>query len=165
NLVTIPLESAVNGIPRMTTLRSKSVQGLSSVFMFFERGADLMTVRQMVGERVAVAATKLPREVEAPRMMPPLSSTSRVLHIGLTPKPSDKLQPGEPKLDLTEISVLNRWVIEPRLSNVPGVANVSTYGQHDKQFQVLVKPEELRAYGVTLEQIKLALKSSVVHAS
>jgi CzcA family heavy metal efflux pump len=165
NLVTIPLESAVNGIPRMTTLRSKSVQGLSSVFMFFERGADLMTVRQMVGERVAVAATKLPREVEAPRMMPPLSSTSRVLHIGLTPKPPDKLEPGEPKLDLTEISVLMRWVIEPRLINVPGVANVSTYGQHDKQFQVLVKPEELRAYGVTLEQIKQAVKGSVAHAS
>src|ERR1051325_2849 len=59
NLVTIPIESAVNGIPRMTTLRSKSVQGVSSVVMLFERGTDLFQVRQMITERVAVAATKL----------------------------------------------------------------------------------------------------------
>src|SRR5436309_1591339 len=83
NLVTIPIESAVNGIPHMTTLRSKSVQGVSSVVMLFERGTDLFKVRQMISERVAVAATKLPVQVSAPRVMPPLSSTSRVLHIGL----------------------------------------------------------------------------------
>ncbi len=165
NLVTIPLESAVNGIPRMTTLRSKSVQGLSSVFMFFERDADLFQVRQMVSERVAVAAAKLPGQVQQPRVMPPLSSTSRVLHIGLTPKKLEQLQPGEPKLDITEISVLMRWVIEPRLLRVPGVANVSTFGQHDKQYQILVRPDDLRAYGVTLEQIKQAVKGSVVNAS
>src|SRR5215813_7832753 len=86
NLVTIPIESAVNGIPHMTTLRSKSVQGVSSVVMLFERDTDLFKVRQMVSERVAVAATKLPTQVLAPRVMPPLSSTSRVLHIGLTAK-------------------------------------------------------------------------------
>ena len=73
NLVTIPIESAVNGIPHMTTLRSKSVQGVSSVVMLFERGTDLFKVRQMISERVAVAATKLPVQVSAPRVMPPLS--------------------------------------------------------------------------------------------
>ena len=165
NLVSIPLESACNGIPHMTTLRSKSVQGLSSVVMYFERGADLFQARQMVAERIAVASAKLPVQVEKPRVMPPLSSTSRVLHIGLTPKRPDKLQPGEPKLDITEVSVLMRWVIEPRLLRVPVVANISTYGQHDKQYEVLVKPEDLRAHEVTLEQIKQAVRGSVVHAS
>jgi CzcA family heavy metal efflux pump len=165
SLVSIPLESAVNGIPRMTTLRSKSVQGLSSVVMLFERGADLFQARQMVGERVAVAAARLPQQVQAPRVMPPLSSTSRVLHIGLTPKRPEDLQPGEPKLDVTEVSVLLRWVIEPRLLRVPGVANISTYGQHDKQYQIQIKPEDLRAHGVTLEQVKQAVKASVVHGS
>ena len=96
-LVTIPLESALNGVPRMKEMRSKSVQGLSSVVMLFERGTDLFKVRQMVSERVAVAATGLPQQVKAPgpRLMPPLSSTSRVLHIGLTSKPKDQLKPGE----------------------------------------------------------------------
>src|SRR3954452_18809445 len=90
SLVTIPIENAVNGVPQMTTLRSKSVQGLSSVVMLFEPGTDLFKVRQMVAERVAEAKHQLPQQVferGGPRMMPPLSSTSRVLHIGLTPKP------------------------------------------------------------------------------
>lgn len=165
NLVTIPLESAVNGVPSMTTLRSKSVQGLSSVVMFFERGTDLFQARQMVGERVTVAASKLPAQVQTPRVMPPLSSTSRVLHIGLTPKKPERLQPGEPKLDVTDVSVLHRWVVEPRLLRVPGVANVSAYGQHDKQYQVLVKPEDLRAHNVTLDQVKQAVRDSVVQGS
>src|SRR5262245_444846 len=165
SLVTIPLESAVNGVPHMTTLRSKSVQGLSSVVMLFERGTDLFKVRQMVSERVAVAATRLPQQVATPRLMPPLSSTSRVLHLGLTAKPKTDLQPGEPQPTQTDVSVLMRWVIEPRLLAVPGVANISTYGQHDKQFQVQVKPAELRAHGITLEQVKKAVRDAVVFGS
>ncbi len=165
NLVTIPLEAALNGIPHMTTLRSKSVQGVSSVVMLFEHNTDLFKVRQMVSERVAVAATRLPVQAKSPHVMPPLSSTSRVLHIGLTPKRQEDRKPGEPILDQTEVSVLLRWVIEPRLLRVPGVANISTYGQHDKLFQVLVKPEEMRSHEVTLEQVKKALRDSVVHGS
>src|SRR5262245_38633101 len=165
SLVTIPLESAVNGVPHMTTLRSKSVQGLSSVVMLFERGTDLFKVRQMVAERVAVAATRLPQQVGTPRLMPPLSSTSRVLHIGLTPKRKQDLKPGEPELTQTDVSVLLKWVIEPRLLRVPGVANVSTYGQHDKQYQVQVKPADLRAQGVTLDQVKQAVRQAVVFGS
>src|SRR5262249_16553254 len=159
-LVTIPVESAVNGIPHMAVLRSKSVQGLSSVVMLFERGTDLFKVRQMVAERVAVAAGVaggaggLRKQAGTPRLMPPLSSTSRVLHIGLTPKRKQDLKPGEPELTQTDVSVLLKWAIEPRLLRVPGVANVSTYGQHDKQYQAQVKPADLRAQGVTLDQVK-----------
>src|SRR5262245_52265755 len=76
-LVTVPLESALNGMPGMTTLRSKSVQGLAQVQMLFERGTDLFHARQMVSERVAVAAAQLPQRALAPRVLPPLSSTSR----------------------------------------------------------------------------------------
>src|SRR5262245_39337259 len=75
SLVTIPIENAVNGVPRMTTMRSKSVQGLSSVQMYFERGADLTKVRQMVAERVGEAKHLLPLQVGTPHLMPPLSST------------------------------------------------------------------------------------------
>ncbi len=165
NLVTIPLESAVNGLPRMTTLRSKSVQGLSSVQILFERGSDLFQTRQIVAERVAVAASRLPQQAKAPQVLPPLSSTSRVLKLGLTPKAKDKLQPGEPLLTQTDISVIMKWVVEPRLLAVPGVANVSTYGMHPRQYQVLVKPADLRDHGVTLEQVKRAAAQSSVYAS
>src|SRR4051794_15431078 len=68
NMVTLPLEGALTGLPRMTTLRSKSVQGLSSVQMLFEQGSDLFHVRQMVSERVAGAASRLPQQAKAPHV-------------------------------------------------------------------------------------------------
>src|SRR4051794_37080143 len=94
HLVTLPLESALTGMPRMTTLRSKSVQGLSAVQMLFEPGSDVFQARQMVTERVAVVATRLPQQTKTPHVLPPLSSTSRALHIGLKPKHRDQLKPG-----------------------------------------------------------------------
>src|SRR5262249_35932872 len=112
-LVTIPMESALNGIPQMTTMRSKSVQGLSAVQMLFEHGTNIFQARQMVSERVAVEASRLPQQVKTPHVLPPLSSTSRVLKIGLTPKAKDKLAPGEPLLTQTDVSVLMKWVMEP----------------------------------------------------
>jgi CzcA family heavy metal efflux pump len=165
NLVTIPLESAVNGLPRMTTLRSKSVQGLSAIQVLFEPGSDLFQARQMVAERVAVAAVQLPQQVKSPHVLPPLSSTSRVLKIGLTALPADQLQPGERELTQTDISVLTQWVVQPRLLAVPGVANVSTWGIQPKQYQVLVNPIDLRDHGVTLDQVKLAVRQAAVYAS
>src|SRR5581483_2339918 len=113
-LVTIPLENAVVGVPQMTTLRSKSVQGLSAVQLLFERGTNIFQARQMVTERVAVAAAHLPQQVRTPQLLPPLSSTSRVLKIGLTAKRPNQLQPGEPQLDQTDVSVLMKWTIGPR---------------------------------------------------
>src|SRR4051812_45863772 len=165
SMVTLPLEGALTGLPRMTTLRSKSVQGLSSVQMLFERGSDLFQVRQMVAERVAVVAARLPAQTKTPHVLPPLSSTSRALHVGLTPKRKDQLKPGEPELTQTDVSVLMKWVIEPRLLAVPGVANISTYGMQPKQYQVLVRPTDLRDHGVTLAQVKQAAAQSAVYAS
>jgi CzcA family heavy metal efflux pump len=159
-LVSVPLESALNGLPQMTTLRSKSVQGLSSVQMLFEPGTDLFRARQMVTERVAVTAARLPQQARAPQIMPPLSSTSRVLKLGLTPKKGHV-----PPLDQTDVSVLMKWVIEPRLRAVAGVANVSTYGLHDRQYQILVKPADLRDHGLTLNQVRDATKQAVVYGS
>src|SRR5262245_63525818 len=72
-LVTIPVESAVNGLPRMTTIRSKSVQGLSQVVVLFEQGTDIFQARQMVSERVAAIASRLPQQARTPHVLPPLS--------------------------------------------------------------------------------------------
>src|SRR5262249_42592132 len=109
----------------------------------------------------ALVSTRRPQRAKPRRALPILSSTSRVLKIGLTPKKKD----GRPLTTQTDISVLMRWTIEPALLSVPGVANVSTYGLQDRQYQVLVDPRQLRAKGVTLDQVKLALRQGVVYGS
>src|SRR5436190_3719336 len=111
-----------------------------------------MRVRQMVQERTTAAAAQLPTVSKKPIILQPLSSTSRVMKIGLW---SDKLT----QRDLTELVL---WTIRPKLMTVPGVANVAVWGQRDKQFQVLVDPEQLRAHRVTLDAVARAAKDATV---
>lgn len=152
SLVTVPVETAVNGVPGLMTLRSKSVLGLSSVQILFERGSDVMRARQMVGERVTQVQARLPLAARQPVLMPPLSSTSRAMKIGLTSK----------TLDHMKLSEMVRWTIRPRLMAVPGVANVAVWGQRDRQLQVLVDPDRLRASGVTLAEVRAAAGDAVL---
>lgn len=140
-LVTVPLEAALAGIPGLETQRSKSVLGLSSVVLLLREGTDPLRSRQLVQERLAIEATRLPAAARAPVILPPLSSLSRVMKIGVR---SDKLS----QLDLSEIV---RFTIRPKLLAVAGVANVSVWGQRDRQLQVLIEPERLRAHDLTLE--------------
>ncbi|MBI0533466.1 MULTISPECIES: efflux RND transporter permease subunit [unclassified Sphingomonas] len=152
SLVTVPIETAVNGVPGLMTLRSKSVLGLSSVQILFERGSDVVRARQMVGERITQVQPRLPLAARQPVLMPPLSSTSRAMKVGLSSK----------KLDQMQISELVRWTIRPRLMAVPGVANVAVWGQRDRQLQVLVDPDRLRAAGVTLAEVRAAVGDAVL---
>ena len=152
SLVTVPIETAVNGVPGLMTLRSKSVLGLSSVQILFERGADVIRARQMVGERIAQVQPRLPLAARQPVLMPPLSSTSRAMKVGLS----------STKLDQMKLSELVRWTIRPRLMAVPGVANVAVWGQRDRQLQVLVDPDRLRAAGVTLAEVRAAAGDAVL---
>ena len=114
-------------------IRSESVPGLSSIVLVFEPGTDIYRARQLVQERLTQAHA-LPHVSKPPTMLQPLSSSSRVLMIGLS---SDELSP-------IEQSVLARWTMRPRLMGVPGVANVAIWGQRDQQLQVQVDPEQLR---------------------
>jgi CzcA family heavy metal efflux pump len=152
SLVTVPLETAVNGAPGLKTLRSKSVLGLSSVVMIFEEGTELLRARQLVQERIAVVAPRLPAGVRAPVMLPPLSATSRAMKIGITSS----------TLDAMALSELVRWTLRPALMGVPGVANVAVWGQRDRQLQVLVDPARLAAAGVTLAEVQNAAGDAVV---
>lgn len=151
-LITVPLEAALNGVPGLKTMRSKSVLGLSSVVLILDPATDAMTARQMVQERLSRAAAQLPRVARVPVMLSPLSSLSRVLKVGLTSE----------RLTQVELSTLARWTIRPRLMAVPGVANVAIWGQRDRQLQVLVDPDRLRAHGVTLDQVIRAAGDGVV---
>jgi Cu/Ag efflux pump CusA len=155
SLVTVPLENSLNGLPFLKTIRSKSVLGLSSVVMIFHSGTDILKARQLVQERLNLAQSRLPAVVKPSVLMAPHSSLSRVLKVGLTSGTLDQMQ-------LSELAV---WTMRPRLMSVPGVANVAIWGQRDRQFQVLVDPQRLRAAGVTLDAItKAAGDASVISA-
>src|SRR5688500_20083943 len=83
-LVTVPLEQALNGVPELDTIRSKTVEQLSQIEMIFERGADLLTARQLVAERIAAVSPTLPRWAAPPVIIQPLSATSRVMQNGMS---------------------------------------------------------------------------------
>jgi CzcA family heavy metal efflux pump len=144
SLVTVPLENALAGVPGIAKLRSKSVSDLSSVVMWFQHGVDEIQARQYVSERISIATPTLPTWAAPPYMMPPLSSTSRVMKIGVTSK--DK--------SVMDLSMLAYWTIRARLLGVPGVANIAIWGEQLKMLQVVVNPEKLQKIGVTLDEVQ-----------
>jgi CzcA family heavy metal efflux pump len=142
-LITVTTEAdLLNGVAWLDQIYSESVAGLSSILLIFEPGTDPIRARQMVQERLTQAFA-LPNVSKPPTMLQPLSTTSRVMMVGLS---SDELS-------LIDIGVLARWVIKPRLLGVPGVANVAIWGQREWQLQVQVHPEQLRDTGVSLQQV------------
>ena len=151
SLISVPLEAAMNGVPGLDVLRSKSVLGLSSVVLIFENGTERIPARQLVQERLARVAPTLPAAAHPPVIMSPLSSLSRVMKIGMS---SSSLS----QMDLTTLA---RWTVRPRLMAVPGVANVAIWGQRDRQLQVLVDPDRLRANGVTLQDVVTSTRDAM----
>ena len=150
-LISVPLEAAMNGVPGLAVLRSKSVLGLSSVVMIFETGTERIPARQLVQERLARVAPTLPAAARPPVIMSPLSSLSRVMKVGMSSS----------TLSQVELTTLARWTVRPRLMAVPGVANVAIWGQRDRQLQVLVDPDRLRANGVTLQDVVTSTRDAV----
>ena len=144
SLITVPLEQSLQGMPGLDTIRSKSVPQLSSIQLLFDRGTDLLHARQLVQERVATVTPTLPSWSAPPFMIQPLSSTSRVMKIGLT---SDRLS-------LIDMSLVAYWKIRARLLRVPGVANVPIWGERLHQYHVQADPVRLRAHNVSLTSLQ-----------
>lgn len=144
DIVTLSLEqSMLAGVPWLESIHSKSMPGLSSIFLYFEPGTDINRARQLVGERIALSAALLPAISKKPVMIQPLSSANRIMVVGLSAM----------DMSLMDLSVLARWTVSPRLMGVPGVAHVAIWGQRDRQLQVLVDPEQLQEKGVSLDQV------------
>jgi CzcA family heavy metal efflux pump len=146
-LISIPVEHAMNGIPQMKTLRSKSVLGLSSVVMLFEEGTSIDQARQAVQERLLLVAQKLPAVARPPVMLPPLSSLSRVLKIGLSSSHDS----------LAELSTKALWTVRPRLMAIPGVANVAIWGLREQELHVRFDPLKLAQHQLSASQISQQL--------
>jgi CzcA family heavy metal efflux pump len=142
-LITIPLEQALSGVEGMDVMRSKSVPQLSSILMIFEPGTDLMAARQLVQERLATVAPTLPSWAAPPFMLQPLSSTSRVMKIGISSE----------ELSQIDQSTIAYWKIRARLLRVPGVANVAIWGQQREMLHVQVDPERLQQHNLSLDHV------------
>jgi CzcA family heavy metal efflux pump len=143
SLITVPTEAdLLNGVAWLSNIESSSVDGMSSILLVFQPDTDPIKARQMVQERLTQAFA-LPNVSKPPVMLQPLSSTGRAMMVGLSSK----------ELSLIDLGVLARWKIKPRLLGIPGVANVSVWGQRERQLQVLIDPKQLQAKGVTLNQV------------
>src|SRR5262245_55460330 len=142
-LITIPMEDALRATRGLETIRSSSVEGLSQVVLIFKLGSDLMESRRLVQERLKLAIAELPQSSGMPVMLQPLSSTSRVMKIGISSK----------KYDMKDLSMIAYWTIRFRLMSVPGVANVTIWGERITSLQVHVDPSLMRAQGVTLDEV------------
>ena len=142
-LITVPLEQALNGLPRLDVMRSKSVSQLSSIEMIFKLGTDLLQDRQLVQERLASVVPTLPTWAAPPVMMPPVSATSRIMKIGMTSKSQS----------LIDMSMASYWTIRERLLRVPGVANVAIWGERLKMPQVQVQTDKMAAAQVSLDSV------------
>ena len=142
-LVTVPLEQALYGVPGLDVMRSRSVPDLSDIVLIFKPGTDLILARQLVNERLQSVYPTLPTWAAPPVMIQPLSSTSRAMKIGIS---SDTI-------DIKDLSMLAYWKIRARLLEVPGVANAPIWGERIKSPQVQVDLEKLNTYRVPLEEV------------
>lgn len=142
-LVTVPLEQAFNGVDNLDVMRSKSIPDLSSIELLFKPGTDVVEARQLVQERLTTVLTTLPTWAAPPVIIPPVSSTGRVMKIGVSSK----------ELSVMDLSMIAYWTIRARLLGVPGVANVAIWGERIKMPQVQVDPPRMLAHRVSLDQV------------
>jgi len=153
-LVTYQLETAMNGSPNVRRIRSSSAAGISIVWIEFEWGTDIYRARQIVSERIPMVRESLPTEVGSPTMAPISSIMGEVMLLGVT---SDSLSP-------MELRTLSDWTIRPRIKSIGGIANVIVIGGDYKQYQVLVNPEKLKYYDVSLGELLQKVEESNVNA-
>ena len=142
-LVTFPIETAVNGATHVRRVRSSSTTGFSVVWVEFEWDTDIYLARQIVSEKLAAAGEDLPDNVGKPTLGPQSSILGELLIVGLT---SDSTS-------MQDLRTMADWTIRPRLLSTGGVAQVAVLGGDIKEYQILVHPDRMRHYGVTLGEV------------
>ncbi|MBW9199675.1 efflux RND transporter permease subunit [Bacteroidales bacterium SW299] len=142
-LVTFPIETAVNGATNVRRVRSSSTAGFSVVWVEFDWDTDIYLARQIVSEKLTTVGESLPDNVGNPTLGPQSSILGELLIVGLTADSTSML----------DLRTLADWTIRPRLLSTGGVAQVAVLGGDIKEYQILVHPERMKHYGVTLGEI------------
>ncbi len=155
-LVTFPIETAMNGMPGVTRVRSVSGIGLSIVFVEFDWGTEIFRNRQQVAERLSLVKEQVPEGI-APQMGPIASIMGEIMLIALPADPA--------RVNPMQVREYADWVMRPRLLTIPGVAQVISIGGEVKQYRVEPNLAQIQALGLTLEQIEAALKDYAANTS
>ena len=164
SLITLPIESAVNGTPGVETVRSSSAVGISVVRVIFNWGTDVYQARQLVTERLQQARSKLPTGIESPQISPITSPIGTILMYAFSVE-SKPDQSTETPTSLMEVRRLVDRDVTNRLLAVPGISQVIAYGGDVRQYQVLVDPAKLTAFNVSLQDVTHAAEQANVNAA
>lgn len=154
-LVTFPVETAVNGATDVRRVRSSSTTGFSIVWVEFNWGTDIYKARQIVSEKLAVVGDALPSNVGKPTLGPQSSILGELMIIGLTADTTS----------LQDLRTLADWTIRPRLLSTGGVAQVTVLGGDIKEYQILLDPGKMKHYGVGLDEVLAVVRGMNRNAS
>lgn len=147
-LVTLPIETSLNGIPGVTRVRSSSGIGISIIYVEFEWGTEIFRNRQLISERLQLAKERLPEGI-SPVMGPISSIMGEIQFVGLV-SPDNSVSP-------MDVRTAADWLVRPRLMTIPGISQIVVMGGELKQFQILVSSEKLQKKGLSLESLKHTL--------
>jgi CzcA family heavy metal efflux pump len=148
--IAFPIETALNGAPGVRRVRSAAATGIAIVWVEFDWGTDIYQARQIVSEKLQLASASLPPGADRPTLAPVSSIMGEILFIALT---SDKH-------DAMELKTAADWVLRKRLLAIPGVSQVIPTGGETKQYQVVLRPERLSAYGIAVDEVVKALRET-----
>ena len=151
--ITVPIESAVNGLPGVTTVRSSSKVGLSMVQVVFDQDADIYKARQSVTERLQQVTNQLPEGVHPPEISPLASPLGTILQYAFTVN-------GQGQTSLMDLRHLVDTTLSSQILSVPGVTDVTIYGGDERQEQVLIDPAKLRSRNVSLTEVTDAARGA-----
>lgn len=154
-LVTFPIETAVNGATHVRRVRSSSTHSFSVVWVEFDWDTDIYLARQIVSEKLSLVAEELPESVGKPTLGPQSSILGEMMIVGLTADSTSML----------DLRTLADWTIRPRLLSTRGVAQVAVLGGDIKEYQIQLDPERMRHYGVTLGQVLGATRGMNLNAN
>ncbi|MDP3912846.1 MAG: CusA/CzcA family heavy metal efflux RND transporter [Bacteroidota bacterium] len=149
-LVSYPIETAMNGLPKVKQVRSTSQFALSAVTIEFEEGTDIYFARQMVSQRLQSISSDLPPDVSAPQLGPISTALGEIYQYAVR---------GENK-SLTELREIQDWIIAPQLKVVKGVTEINSFGGFVKQYEVVISPEKIRTYGIGIKEITDAIANN-----